>query len=89
VAEGNCEDALHELYTYLDGELTAEKRGQIQQHIDDCSPCIEKFEFEYELRVVVQSKCKDTVPDDLRRRIAEAIGTSASPGERKDAEPSS
>lgn len=79
MADGDCDDALHELYTFLDGELTPEKRGQIRQHLDDCTPCIEAFDFEHELRHVVQSKCKDTVPEDLRRRIAEAIGKAEEP----------
>jgi mycothiol system anti-sigma-R factor len=79
MAEGNCDDALNELYTFLDGELTTEKRGQIKQHLDDCNPCIEAYDFESELRIVIASKCKETVPDELRRRIAEAIGTPEAP----------
>jgi mycothiol system anti-sigma-R factor len=79
MAEGNCDDALSELYEFLDGELTAEKRGQIQQHIDDCTPCIEAYEFENDLRHVISQKCRDTVPDDLRQRIADAIGKAQEP----------
>jgi mycothiol system anti-sigma-R factor len=79
MAEGNCDDVLHELYGFLDGELTTEKRGQIQQHIDDCTPCIEAYEFENDLRQVISQKCRDTVPEDLRRRIAEAIGKAEEP----------
>ena len=30
-----CQDALHELYGYLDGELTAEKRAAIHRHLDE------------------------------------------------------
>lgn len=74
MAEGNCDDALNELYTFLDGELTSAKRGLIQQHLDDCTPCIEAYDFESELRHVISQKCRDTVPDDLRQRIADAIG---------------
>lgn len=79
MAEGNCDDALNELYTFLDGELTSEVRGQIQQHLDDCNPCIEAYDFEAELRIVISQKCRDTVPDDLRARIAEAISKDARP----------
>ena len=79
MAEGNCDDALNELYTFLDGELTTEKRGQIQQHLDDCTPCIEVYDFENELRTVISSKCNDTVPEDLRQRIADAIGKDGAP----------
>lgn len=79
MAEGNCDDALNELYSFLDGELTSEVRGQIEQHLDDCNPCIEAYDFEAELRIVISQKCRDTVPDDLRQRIADAIGKADEP----------
>jgi mycothiol system anti-sigma-R factor len=69
----DCDDALHELYHYLDGELTAERRQQIQEHLESCPPCFEGFDFEAELRIVVARKCTDQVPDALRQRIADAI----------------
>jgi mycothiol system anti-sigma-R factor len=79
MADGNCDDALHELYGYLDGELTAERRNDIQHHLDDCPPCYEAFDFEAELRLVIARKCTETVPDSLKQRIAEAIRQEATP----------
>lgn len=69
----NCDEALEELYTFLDGELTIERRTHIQQHLEDCSPCLEVYDFHAELKVVVSKKCRDTVPDDLKARIADAL----------------
>jgi mycothiol system anti-sigma-R factor len=73
MADGNCDDALHELYGYIDGELTPERRQSIQHHLDDCPPCYEAFDFEAELRIVIARKCTETVPDHLKLRIAEAL----------------
>lgn len=70
----DCEDAIRELYSYLDGELTTRKRHAIAQHLDDCPPCAQGYEFEVELRQVIVSRCHDEVPEDLRRRVARAIG---------------
>jgi mycothiol system anti-sigma-R factor len=70
---GNCEEALHELYTYLDGELTEVKRAKIQHHLDDCSPCLEVFDFEAELRIVIKQRCQDEVPESLRVRVAQRL----------------
>jgi mycothiol system anti-sigma-R factor len=70
----NCQEAIHRLYHFLDGELTPDKRAQIQKHLDDCPPCIEAFEFEVELRQVVSRGCREQVPDELRLRIARLIG---------------
>jgi mycothiol system anti-sigma-R factor len=73
MAEGNCDDALHELYHYLDGQLTDDRRTAIQRHLDDCPPCYEAFDFETELRVVIARKCQESVPEHLKQRIADAI----------------
>ena len=70
----SCNDAVRVLYEYLDGELTEQVRSTIIMHLDDCSGCFSKFEFEEELRLVVASKCRTTVPDELRRRIIAELG---------------
>ena len=73
----DCNDALHELYEFLDGELTDERRAAIQHHLSACSPCLEAFDFQAELKIVVASKCRDEVPDALKARIAGALGIQA------------
>ena len=49
---GDCEQALRTLYHFLDGELTPDRRAVIQRHLDECSPCLEAFDFEAELKIV-------------------------------------
>jgi mycothiol system anti-sigma-R factor len=70
---GDCDEALHELYTFLDGELTDDRRLRIRTHLDDCSPCLEVFDFEAELRLVIKHKCQDQVPEALRQRIFDSL----------------
>ncbi len=69
----DCNDALHELYTYIDGELTDGKRQVITAHLNACGECFEAFDFQAELRQVVAHKCRDEVPDALKDRIAQLI----------------
>ena len=69
----NCEEAVHELYTYLDGELTETRREEIRVHLDWCGPCHGAADFEAELRKVIANKCKDRVPQGLIERVAEAL----------------
>jgi len=73
VAYEPCQEALATLYTYLDGELTPDKRARVQQHLDDCGPCFEAFGFEAELKSVIARKCQEQVPASLRERVAEAL----------------
>ena len=69
----DCTEAVHELYHYLDGELTEERREVIRVHLDFCGPCGGAAEFEAELRKVIANRCKDRVPESLIQRVAEAI----------------
>ena len=69
----DCEEAVHELYHYLDGELTEERRYEIRVHLDWCGPCGGAAEFEAELRQVIANRCKDRVPQSLIDRVAAAI----------------
>jgi mycothiol system anti-sigma-R factor len=68
-----CEDSLHELYAYLDGELTEDRRAAIHRHLDGCQPCAEPYDFEAELRAVIRRKCQEQVPESLVAKVREAL----------------
>lgn len=70
----DCGQAHMRVYEYLDGELTVWKRRAITRHLDECPPCAEGFTFELDLRRVVVSKCAEDVPEELKTRIAIALG---------------
>jgi len=69
----DCDEAVHQLYHFIDGELTDERRALIVAHLDRCGPCAGAAEFEAELRQVIAERCRDRVPDSLVRRVADAI----------------
>lgn len=68
-----CQEVLARLYSFLDGELTEERRQKIRIHLDDCSPCLEAYEFETELRQMVANRLRDRVPEVLRMKISQLI----------------
>jgi mycothiol system anti-sigma-R factor len=70
-----CEEALHVLYDYLDGELTDDRRRLIKTHLDSCTTCLGAFDFEVELRQVIVCRVQDRVPDSLRIRIAQLMAS--------------
>jgi mycothiol system anti-sigma-R factor len=78
---GGCQEALHTLYHYLDGELTAERRQVISNHLRECEPCLHAFDFEAELKVVIARSCRDQVPDHLRAKIANALSEASHEGD--------
>jgi mycothiol system anti-sigma-R factor len=65
-------DSLHELYRYLDGELTDDRREVIQHHLDQCQPCARPYDFEAELRMVI-AKCQEQVPGALMAKVKAAL----------------
>ncbi len=73
----DCHNALHELYGYLDGELTNERRAVIQRHLDGCQPCAEPYDFEAELRNVIRRKCAEQVPASVMAKIRAALDAEA------------
>jgi mycothiol system anti-sigma-R factor len=73
----DCNDALSELERYLDRELDADTLTSIETHLRACSPCLEAFDFQAELRKVVARGCREQVPDALRTRILDALAACA------------
>jgi mycothiol system anti-sigma-R factor len=73
----DCENSLHALYSFLDGELTDDRRAVIQHHLDECQPCAEPYDFEAELRLVIRRKCAEQVPDTLMAKIRAALQSEA------------
>jgi mycothiol system anti-sigma-R factor len=76
----DCDDAVHQLYHYLDGELTDQRRIEIARHLDLCAPCGRAVVFEAELRQVIANRCQDRVPESLMRRVAQSIEAEQSGG---------
>ena len=72
-AEMDCDRALVQLYQFLDGELTVDRRRRIEVHLNGCTHCFSSFDFEQELRLVVRSKLQTEVPPRLMQRIVSII----------------
>ena len=65
----DCDEAVAELYAFLDGELDDAALIQVETHLRRCSPCLEAFDFEADLRRVIAAKCSEQVPPDIKARF--------------------
>ncbi|MFC4493626.1 mycothiol system anti-sigma-R factor [Streptomyces ovatisporus] len=84
--ETDCSEVLDHLYEYLDREMPDSDCEKFKEHFDECSPCLEKYGLEQEVKKLVKRCCgHDDVPSDLRSKVmgrieliraAEAEGTS-------------
>ena len=68
--ELDCKDVLEKVYVYLDNECNEDKRAKIQEHLDECGPCLREFGIEAEVKKLVNRCCgNDHAPDTLRNKI--------------------
>ena len=76
--ETDCGEVLAEVFLYLDGEMTTDRRDRIRIHLDECSPCLRKYGIEQEVRALVARCCggdraPETLRDKVRGRLCEAV----------------
>lgn len=75
----DCEEVLHEIQLFIDGEVSTERASTLSAHLGHCSPCMERAEFQAKLKEIVRTKCRSEVPDHLMVRIRRVIRTDAGP----------
>jgi len=72
----DCSEVLAEVFLYLDGEMTTDRRDTIRRHLDECSPCLRKFGIEREVRALVARCCGNEVaPETLRAKVLQTLRT--------------
>lgn len=69
----HCDEALANLYMFLDHEIGEEAARRISEHIGDCEPCGDVYEFEERLRTVVRERLSEEVPEEVLNRIRQAL----------------
>ncbi len=66
----NCREAVDHLYEYLDRELTPQAEREIRQHLAECLPCGQHFDFEMLFLNFLRARCRaHGAPAELKRRI--------------------
>ncbi|MFH8365676.1 mycothiol system anti-sigma-R factor [Streptomyces sp. NPDC018031] len=68
--ETDCSEVLDHLYEFLDQEMPEGDCAKFEVHIDECSPCLEKYGLEQAVKKLVKRCCgHDDVPSDLRSKV--------------------
>ncbi|MGH8896480.1 MAG: mycothiol system anti-sigma-R factor [Egibacteraceae bacterium] len=65
----DCDEVLERLDRYLDGECPEDLEAIVRAHLDECSPCLDRADFQRKLRALIASKCRDAAPSGLLDRI--------------------
>ncbi|MEC4018309.1 mycothiol system anti-sigma-R factor [Streptomyces sp. H27-D2] len=68
--ETDCSEVLDHLYEFLDREMPEGDCAKFEVHIDECSPCLDKYGLEQAVKKLVKRCCgHDDVPTDLRSKV--------------------
>lgn len=75
-----CEQAIRLLVEYLDDELDAGRRGDLEHHLDICRSCYSRREFEKGLKEQVSELGREPVRPEFQERIRALVGRFGTPG---------
>ena len=75
-AESECTAVLRDVWLFLDNEMDDESRSRVQQHLDECSPCLVEAGLDRKLKELLHRKCGgDRAPEHLRSRLFASLST--------------
>ena len=72
-------DFLERIVFFLDNELDEADCAVVQLHLDECGPCLERYDLERTVKTLVARSCSESAPDALRERVLIQIREVADP----------
>jgi mycothiol system anti-sigma-R factor len=65
----DCADYLERIVFFLDNELDEADCSAVRHHLDECGPCLRKYDLERTVKQVVARSCTESAPEGLRARL--------------------
>jgi mycothiol system anti-sigma-R factor len=65
----DCAEVLENLFLFLDREMGDASYAEIKHHLDECAPCLAKYNLEQVVKSLVARSCKEPAPPSLRERV--------------------
>jgi mycothiol system anti-sigma-R factor len=69
----DCSEVLGRVFFFLDNELDQADCAQIQHHLDECGPCLARYDLERTVKSLVARSCSEKAPEGLRQRVQLSI----------------
>ena len=69
----NCEEALKQLFEYIDHELNSHKHEQMEEHLSKCRSCYSRLEFEKHLNAHLKKANTQKAPEALQNKLKNLI----------------
>lgn len=70
VSREACSHVLSQVYEFHDQAITEDEATEIRQHLLACEPCLDQYDVEQAMRVLIR-RCFEAehAPDELRLKI--------------------
>jgi mycothiol system anti-sigma-R factor len=68
-ADADCSEVLERVFFFIDNELPYADATQIQHHLEECRPCLRKYDLERTVKALVQRSCAERAPEGLRDKV--------------------
>ena len=65
----DCADYLERIVFLIDNELDEGDCSEVRRHLEECGPCLHKYDLERTVKQVVARSCSEQAPDGLRERV--------------------
>ncbi len=69
MSDESCADFLDRIVYLLDNELDDGEIREVRLHLDECAPCLERYDVQRTIKTIVARSCSESAPDDLRQRV--------------------
>jgi mycothiol system anti-sigma-R factor len=65
----DCSEVIHQMLVFIDNELDQASCGDIEQHLEECGPCLREYNLERTVKSLVARSCKEAAPEELRAKV--------------------
>ena len=75
-----CKECLELLHDYLEGELNQDVRTSLEEHFEDCPPCIAFVNTYKSTTHICKSTLRETeIPDTVKEKLKEFVEKNKKP----------
>jgi mycothiol system anti-sigma-R factor len=71
----DCSEVLERVFYFIDNELPNADFEAIKVHLDECGPCLAKYDLERTVKSLIQRSCCEQAPVGLRDKVLLRIRT--------------
>jgi len=65
----DCSEVLERVFFFIDNEMETADKGEIERHLDECGPCLQKYDLERTVKLLVARSCSEHAPESLRDKV--------------------